>query len=465
MPMKMAYRAKQLILSVGDLLSFFLAFWFSLTIRWQHTPTLLEIDKHITLFSIIFFFWIVINYINGLYDLERNTNDRKFYRRFTEAGIFSLVFSIAFFYLTPDQIIAPKTILFLNIIIGYTLSGLTRVVIHRILGSHALLTNIVFVGFSKEAEQIINILNKKPEKGYKAVAIIDPTGEAKNAKFEKLDIYSGLQAIRATITTHHAHMVVIAPHLQKDPQALRELYELLFWPVQITDLTSFYENITGRIPPSTFSESWFLENLRKTELPVYDHLRTLIDFVFGIVLGVFLLLVSPFIILAIKLTSPGPALIKQTRIGKFGEHFLLYKFRSMYALSPDGSAEIGTYQFATKDDKRITAVGKFLRKTRLDELPQIINLLKRDVTLIGPRPERPEIVKDLQVEMPYYPLRHLVRPGLTGWALIHQNYTDTIETSLKKLQYDLYYIKNRSALLDIIILLRTVNVLVRLMGQ
>ncbi|MFA4831687.1 MAG: sugar transferase, partial [Patescibacteria group bacterium] len=138
---------------------------------------------------------------------------------------------------------------------------------------------------------------------------------------------------------------------------------------------------------------------------------------------------------------------------------------SMYALSDDGSAELNGAQFAKKKDARATPIGKLLRRTRLDELPQILNLLKRDITLIGPRPERPEIVSQLTGRMPYYPLRHIVRPGLTGWAVLHQNYTDTLETSLQKLQYDLYYIKNRSSLLDLSILLRTINVIVRMRGQ
>lgn len=138
----------------------------------------------------------------------------------------------------------------------------------------------------------------------------------------------------------------------------------------------------------------------------------------------------------------------------------------MYALSPDGSAEVAGVQFASKDDERVTPAGKILRRIRLDELPQVWNLLKRDVTLIGPRPERPEIVALLERETPYYSsLRHVIRPGLTGWALIHQDYTDTVETSLQKLQYDLYYIKNRGPLLDLAILLKTLNKIIRMKGQ
>ena len=137
----------------------------------------------------------------------------------------------------------------------------------------------------------------------------------------------------------------------------------------------------------------------------------------------------------------------------------------MYVLGPDGSAEENGYQFAKKDDVRITSIGKILRKTRIDELPQVINLWKHDVTLIGPRPERPEIVEELTRRMSYYPLRHVVRPGLTGWAVLHQHYADSHEKSLKKLQFDLFYIKNKSFLLDISIMLKTVNIIFRGLGQ
>jgi len=137
----------------------------------------------------------------------------------------------------------------------------------------------------------------------------------------------------------------------------------------------------------------------------------------------------------------------------------------MYSLAEDGSAEMHGAEFAQKNDKRITSTGKFLRKTRLDELPQIINLIKSEITIIGPRPERPEITQNLQEKMPYYNLRHVLKPGITGWAQVHQNYTDTMETSLQKFQYDLFYIKNRSILLDLSILLKTVNVILRAMGQ
>jgi lipopolysaccharide/colanic/teichoic acid biosynthesis glycosyltransferase len=191
----------------------------------------------------------------------------------------------------------------------------------------------------------------------------------------------------------------------------------------------------------------------------------ILDKLAGILAGTGFVVLFPFIYLSIKINSPGPILYKQQRIGQGGRTFQLYKFRSMYSLTPDGGAETAGAQFAVKDDKRVTRVGKFLRKTRLDEIPQFINLLKGDITLIGPRPERPQIVEQLESAIIFYSLRHIVKPGLTGWAVVHQNYTDTMEKTLQKLQYDLYYIKNQSVFLDISILLKTINLVIRMMGQ
>ncbi len=463
--MRIGYRSKQIILLVGDTLGFILGFFLSMTVRNFSPPSLDLIVIHAPLFSIMFLFWFVFNYISGLYDLEHVSQNTKYYRRFSETAIISLIVSIVFFYLIPNQKIAPKTILFLNILFGYGFSFVFRFLYIQYVGAKRLQANIIFVGYTQEVRELMNIMKSQPEKGYNAVALIDPEKRVRSTDFPGVEVFEGLHTIRPAITNYHANLIVIAPHLRQDESALRELYQLLFWKVEITDLPSFYETITGRIPPSTFSESWFLEHLRHTEKLIYDKVRRLLDYVAALLIGLFFIIIFPFVALLIKLSSRGPLFFKQKRIGYNGRMFEMYKFRSMYALAPDGSAEVEGWEFAKKKDKRITAVGGFLRKTRIDELPQVWNLWRGDITLIGPRPERPAIVSELEERMPYYPLRHLVRPGLTGWAVLHQQYTDTIETSLQKLQYDLYYIKNRSFLLDLSILLRTVNVVLRLMGQ
>ncbi|MBU0596991.1 exopolysaccharide biosynthesis polyprenyl glycosylphosphotransferase [Patescibacteria group bacterium] len=473
--MRFIYRVKQFILILSDLFGYTIGLWIALLLRRLTIPSGEYFSIHFRIFFIIFIFWIIINYINGLYDLVRVKNTKESYRRLLEAGLLSLLVGVIFFYLIPVQTISgnkiqvgqlsPKTILLLNALLGYSIACLFRYFYNILIGEKKLKTNVLFIGCTPEVTELIQILKQQAGKGYRAKAIVDGTNCEKDESLKDVDIYQNLKTIRPAITNHDIGLVVISPHLKQNSEVLTELYELLFWPVQMVDLASFYELITGRIPPSTFSESWFLDHLRNQEQPLYNKLREIMDIVSGIILGLFFIVLFVPIALAIKISSTGPIFFIQKRVGKFGKPFKIYKFRSMFALSADGSAEVNGAEFAKKKDVRKTSVGKILRMLRLDELPQFLNLLKRDITLIGPRPERPEIVETLTERMPYYPLRHIIRPGLTGWAVLHQNYSDTLETTLQKLQYDLYYIKNRSIILDISIILKTVNVVIRLKGQ
>lgn len=444
---------------------FIFAFWISLAVRYFQIPAWEIVLQNIVVLPVLLLIWIVLNYINGLYDLVKYSDIKNFSKRILETSVVSLVVSIILFYIIPQKDLTPKTILVLAVFFGYSFAFLWRLLYSQIIGNKGLKEKILFVGHSKEMDELVDIITKLPQRGYEVCVWVDPEKNIKKEKCEKIEVYERLQTIRPAITNHHISTIVIAPHLRYEEKVLRELYELLFWDVRIMDMASFYEAITGRIPPSTFSEGWFLDHIGNNDLPVYQKIRVVLDYITAIMLGLLFLILFPLITLGIKATSRGPIFFKQRRVGKYGEHFLLYKFRSMYSLAEDGSAETEGAQFAKKNDKRVTPFGKFLRKTRLDELPQFINILKRDITLIGPRPERPEIVQQLEEKMPYYSLRHIIEPGLTSWAVLHQNYTDTLETSLQKLQYDLYYIKNRSFLLDLSILLKTINLVVRGMGQ
>ncbi len=446
-------------------MAFVLAFWFSICLRYLHTPTLEQVNSHLALFFFLYLLWIVINFITGLYDLGK-PKVRQSWRHLIEAAAIALIISIVFIYIYPKNTnISPKTILILNIAIGYGLSAVWRLIYDKYVGLHSLQQNVIIVGLTPEADELMGIVQNNPHGVYKIIALIDPSNQIKVKDFPFLDVYHNLATIRPAITNHKADIIVIAPHIHKDANFQRELYELLFWPVQIFDLSYFYEVITGRIPPSTFSEAWFLENLNNRQHPIYEKLRRLTDIITSVLMGVIFLIIFPFIFFAIKINSKGPIFYKQQRVGLGGQTFYLYKFRSMQSLTADGGAETDGARFAAKDDARVTTIGKFLRKSRLDELPQFINLLRGNITLIGPRPERPEIVQQLEGQMIFYSLRHIVKPGLTGWAVVHQNYTDDMEKTMQKLQYDLYYIKNQSIFLDISILLRTINIVLRMMGQ
>ncbi len=463
---------RQILLLLADFASYYIGFILALSLRTLSLPPIENLVHHLGPFTIVFSLWIIANYVNGLYDLRLMTLNSNT-RRTIESAIVAFLIGMFFFYLVPSDNITPKTILFLTTTIGFGIAALFRAFYLTYIGTHKLKTRILFLGVTEEIQELISIVTSQPNLGYHVSVIIDPDKHFQKPPHPGVELYHTLNTLRPAIDTQHIHTVVVAPDMSNKDEVKRELYELLFWQVQILDMTSFYEMVTGRIPPSTFSESWFLSNLQTAEHPVYTKAKRGVDIIFGVFFGLIFIILFPLLAIAIKLSSPGPIFFKQQRgeretnrmVGEGGKIFWMYKLRTMYVLAEDGSAETHGYEFAKKNDTRITPVGTFLRKTRLDELPQAFNLLKGEVTLVGPRPERPEIVEKLTQLMPYYPLRHIIKPGITGWAAIQQHYTDDIESSLKKLQYDLYYIKNKSALLDLSIILRTINVVLRGMGQ
>jgi sugar transferase (PEP-CTERM system associated) len=250
------------------------------------------------------------------------------------------------------------------------------------------------------------------------------------------------------------HRVIVAMPDRRGTLPVEELLALRLAGVKVEEATSWLEKITGRIEVEQLYPSWliFAEGFRFSILN--RGLRRLLNVIaalFGLVLSLPLL---PFIALAVKLGSGGPALYRQKRVGQGGKVFYCYKFRTM---RKDAEADTGA-TWATDDDPRITRVGKFLRTSRLDEIPQLWCVLKGDMSFVGPRPERPEFVEWLTKEIPYYGVRHVVRPGITGWAQVQYKYGNTLEDAREKLQYDLFYIKNASVGLDLLILFQTIKI-------
>jgi sugar transferase (PEP-CTERM system associated) len=228
--------------------------------------------------------------------------------------------------------------------------------------------------------------------------------------------------------------------------------------VQFHHLASVYERYTGKIAVENLRPSWVIFSEGFVRSRLLETTKRAVDITMAL-LG--LLVAAPLMLLtavAIRLTSPGPVLYHQRRVGKDGRNFMIHKFRSMEV---DAEASTGA-AWATVDDPRVTAVGRILRRTRLDETPQLWNILKGEMSFVGPRPERPEFVLELSERIPFYGQRHIVRPGLTGWAQVRHAYGSTIGDALEKLQYELYYIKNMSLGFDLFIVLETIKtVLVR----
>lgn len=454
-------RLKQLALLAGDLLVLYIGLYLAVSARYWRLPqeNFLELLSPLTL---LFFLGTIILFIAGLYDIGKAKNSWVFYQKIIISALIWAVLGIIYFYVNPKNEVAPKTILLLTTLIGFGLVSLWRFFYNKFI-STTLKYNIIFAGVTQEVKELIKTIQNEPQLGYFITGIISADANDKNF-FPNLIVEPTIASLNNKTNTG-ANIIVLSPQMTANADLLKELYASLFQQVSVVSLADFYESIMHRIPPFTFSEGWFVTNLREQQKKIYDRFRILTDYVLAVILSAFFLATFPLVALAIKLNSKGNVFFSQNRVGRQGLIFKVYKYRTMKSLSADGSAETEGPKFAADKDTRITAVGKILRLTRMDEIPQFINILKGQMSVIGPRPERPEFVAQLTEKMPYYSLRHLIKPGLTGWAQIHNSYYGTIEENLRKLEYDLFYIKNRGLTLDLSIILRTINTVLRLAGR
>jgi sugar transferase (PEP-CTERM system associated) len=260
--------------------------------------------------------------------------------------------------------------------------------------------------------------------------------------------------LRALQKNRGVDRVIVAMSDRRGTMPVRELLDLRLSGIKVEEATALLEKVSGKIEVDELSPSWliFSEGFRLN--PSFLMARRFISTVVSLAGLLLVLPLLPLMALAVKLTSPGPVLYRQKRVGRYGVLFDCYKFRTMRA---DAEAEAGP-TWAGDDDPRTTLVGRVLRRTRLDEIPQLWNVLRGDMGFVGPRPERPEFVEWLSREIPYYHLRHIIRPGLTGWAQVRYQYGASLEESKEKLRYDLYYIKNISLSLDLLIVLHTIKI-------
>ncbi len=313
---------------------------------------------------------------------------------------------------------------------------------------------VYVLGADERAQKLVRGMRERPELG---VDVIGWTGEQEVAVTRE----SLASHLRAVTRERVVDYVIVAMQDRREAMPMQELLQLrLQGTARIEEATSWLEKISGKIEIESLYPSWIIyaEGFRLSETLRLG--RRLLNFAAGFITLLLAAPLIPFIVLAVKIDSPGPAFYRQKRVGRGGKIFLCYKFRTM---RPDAEADIGP-TWADDDDPRITRVGKFLRFTRLDEIPQLWCVLKGDMAFVGPRPERPEFVEWLTKEIPYYGVRHLVQPGITGWAQIRYKYGNTVEDAREKLQYDLFYLKNASIGLDILIMFQTIKILLQRRG-
>lgn len=392
------------------------------------------VAEHLLPFSIIYFFWLIIFYVFGLYDLTTAKVRVIIYPKIIGALLTGLWLGMVFFYLLPVFKIAPKTNLILNIVIFGILFFIWRKIFYS-LSSSRFYNNVAIVGRDpQKINQLVKEINARPYLGYKIAAIFD------NAR-----------DLPSKIKEKKINTLIAAEDLETDFDLLENLYQCLEAKIIFLNWGQAYELFCEKIPVPFLDKKWFLENLKEGERKFYDAVKGGLDAVLSLFLLTLTLPLWFIIALLIKAQDGGPIFYLQKRIGKNKEPFFLFKFRSMMVGAEDKTGPV----WAGEKDPRITKFGKLLRRLHLDELPQMINVLKGDISLVGPRPERPEFVQELEKEIPHYHLRHLIRPGFTGWAQIKFRYGRSVIDAQEKFQYDLYYLKNRSLFLDLGILLKT----------
>lgn len=456
-------RFKKFLLFGGDAILLYLALTLTLTIRYRQFPIPPNIwDQHLMPFTILFAVFLLIFYINGLYDIAASSNDIQFYNKLLRNLLIGIGLGAAYFYFLTDRLfdIKPRAVFFIFAALTLVLFFAWRYFYNMLVQRPAILRNVLIIGMKDEARELVEEIIKKPQLGYKIAAIIHD-GYQEQYKFGNVAMYDSSINIATLLKTHNIAVVVTSLNPHTTPGLVKHLYESLALKLQFFDLPTFYEKLTGKIPVTTIGHIWFLENLAESEKTIYEIFKRLLDIAASILILTITLPFMPFIALGIKIDSKGPVFFRQHRVGALSKKFLAIKFRSMIT----GAEAQGQPQWAKKDDPRITRMGKFLRKTRLDEVPQLLNVLRGEMSLIGPRPERPEFVQELERIIPFYNERHLVKPGLTGWAQINFGYGASPQDALKKLQYDLFYIKNRSLPLDIGILLKTLNIIMTGRGR
>jgi sugar transferase (PEP-CTERM system associated) len=395
---------------------------------------------------------LVSLYSHNLYLRSRTKPTRESFAKILQSIGFAAVLIVGVNILVPKWRIAGGAMIGALVVLPFALI-LWRGACARLLKSRAFDRTVLLVGVGRLAEDLVGTLNAEPDIAYAIAARLpefkngNGTGVAVPGDGRRASDMSLLEFVRQARIDH----VVIALSDSRGKLPFDELLRCKFSGVKIEDGLSFYERITGRVHLDALKPSWMIFSDGFGRPRVTAVFKRMCDVV-GSLVG--LSLVAPLglaIAALIKLDSSGPILYRQERVGEGGRPFTLLKFRSM---GQDAEAATGPV-WATDGDGRATRLGKWLRKFRLDELPQMINVLRGDMSFVGPRPERPCFVEDLKNAIPYYGLRHAVRPGITGWAQVRYHYGSNVQDTIEKLQYDLYYIKNMSIFLDATILVQT----------
>jgi sugar transferase (PEP-CTERM system associated) len=382
---------------------------------------------------------------------------KEYFIRFCQALILAISVLCVLFFLSPNLRVG-RGVFGLSLVSCSIFMVLWHSMQQFYLGARTPHTNLLVLGTGNLAREAVREILRHPELGIRVLGFVDDKPDLVGVSIVNPKVIGLYQNLPELVAKYKVNQIVVGVHDRRGKLPIKELLDFKTRGVAIEEATTFYERIAGKIPIENLKPSWMVFNAGFTVSKRMLLEKRILSVVISSIL---LALLSPAILLLmiwIKLDSRGSIFYRQERVGQDGKTFMLNKFRSMHQNAETATGPV----WCCTGDPRITRLGKLMRRTRLDELPQLWNVLRGDMNFVGPRPERPHFVQQLAESIPFYPLRHVVKPGITGWAQINYGYANSLEHTVEKLQYDLFYIKNMSCILDTLIVLETIKtVLVR----
>ena len=397
-------------------------------------------------------FCLAAFYLYDLYDFIVMHDRRELVLRLVQAlGLAWIALAIAFYAL--PQLMIGRSVSLIALPLALTLMVSWRLTIHWLLGHPQLGERILIVGSGDLAVDVAREALERPDAGFRIVGFVDDDPALLGKSLINPSVIGLTSELPALVQSEHIDRIVVAIGDRRGQFPTQQLLRLsLSGNVSIEECASFYERLTGRVSLDMVRPSWLIFSGRGRQAPLNLIARSVLHRVAALVGAVLSLPIAMLTAILIKVDSAGPVLYRQERVGKNGRPFVLMKFRSMRI-----DAEKDGPVWAKSEDNRMTRVGRIIRKIRVDEIPQFWNILRGEMNFVGPRPERPHFVAQLAQEVPFYEQRHLIAPGLTGWAQIKYPYAASIEDARQKLEYDLFYIKNQGLVLDAAILFETIK--------
>jgi sugar transferase (PEP-CTERM system associated) len=448
---KNIYRRK-LIMLYGDILIIASSFYFAPFVRYKELPDLLSFFGFAELAAI--FVYVSVLYIFDFYNIEEKMGSFGMALKFFIVILMVNIIIASLFYLFHLRPYS-SVVLFISGFLTLILLFIWRFVLIDFSGVAANPLKVIILGAGNSGRTLYDLLKSKSE--YLVVGFVDDDRARHERIIDGIPVLGGSDDLINFVNKYNVNKVIVCISKEIGLNTYPKLVEAKFNGVVIYEMPTFYEKIAGKIPVLHVSDVWMgYAGIHEIKKDIYNiNLKNIMDITMALIC---LIITMPLVILTaifIKMESKGPVVYSQIRMGLNEKPFIVYKFRSMYS-----DVEKKGAVWAQENDPRITNVGKIIRFLRIDELPQLWNVLKGEMSFVGPRPEQLEFVRQLEKEIPYYMLRHNVKPGITGWAQVNYNYGASMKDALEKLQYDLYYIKNRSLLLDVYIMVRTIRVII-----